>query len=208
MQSIYKTAFPIPVKNYILLSMFSVFCFFSLGDTCKCSAWWVGISYSPASAEHPNVFPVQRSWPLPSSPSSLVTNLSPLSTQPSRPPWGSSPPCLPPCFFPQIPVAPLYLVPPKPLAPAHSMASSSHPPNSLSPHPNHGFQVLSRGPVLHFAPFQKNIILSSPLQVWKANSLDTEKFFRAKKNSKLPLGFSWYQGLSGLFAPWESFSKN
>ena len=157
-----------------------------------------GISYSPASAEQPHVFPIQRSWPLPSSPSSLVTNLSPLSTQPSRPPWGLSPPCSPPCFFPQIPVAPFYLVPTRPPAPAHSIASSSHPPNSLFPHPNHSFQVLSRGLFLHFAPLQKNISLSSPLQVWKANSLDAKEFFRAKKNSKLPLGFSSVTIILGL----------
>ena len=74
------------------------------------------------------------------------------------------------------------------------MASSSHPPNSLSPHPNHGFQVLSRTP----SSIQKNISLSLPLQVWKANSLDTEEFFRAKKNSKLPLGFSNVTIILGL----------
>lgn len=34
--------------------------------------------------------------------------------------------------------------------------------------------------------------------MWKANSLDTEEFFRAKKNSKLPLGFSNVTIILGL----------
>lgn len=35
MQSIGKTAFPIPLKIYVLLAMFAVFCFFPLGDTAN-----------------------------------------------------------------------------------------------------------------------------------------------------------------------------